>query len=134
VATTKTEKLSGNNLMIVLLLVTFLVVGISALLARALTGSIVLDTKVVKAKTTANKNLTADLTAAPQLVQAYSALGPEAQTLSDALPNDSDFPGLIVTLENMSNAAGLKLKSVAPTVAVDPGAGPVDTANLSVLD
>jgi Tfp pilus assembly protein PilO len=132
VAANKAEKLSGNNLMIVLLLITFLVVGASVLIVKALVGSIALDVKVVSAKSKADKQLTQDVTAAPMLVDSYSALGAQAQTLSDALPNDSDFPGLIVTLENMSNSVGIKLKSVAPVTAVTvtvPTTTPVASAD-----
>jgi hypothetical protein len=117
VAATKDEKLTGNNLYVVLTLVTLLAVGITVLIGKALVGSISLDSKVVTAKNTAKNQLTSDVQAAPQLVEAYSSLGTQAQTLADALPNDSDFPGLIVTLENMTTADGLQLKSVSPTAA-----------------
>lgn len=114
-AATKSDKLNGNNLYVVLMLVSLLVVGASALIVKTLIGSIALDTKVVSAKRLAKKQLTSDLSAAPQLVDAYNALGPQAQVLSDALPSTSDFEDLIVTLENMTNTAGLQLKSVTPT-------------------
>jgi hypothetical protein len=133
---TKTEgKLSGNNLIIVLALVTFLAVGVTALVAKALVASIVLDTKVVSAKSLADKNLKTDLEAAPKLVDAYNALGAQANVLADALPNTADFPSLIVELENISGITGVKIKSVSPSLTGaattgDPAAGtaPATTA------
>jgi Tfp pilus assembly protein PilO len=121
---TKDEKLKGNNLYIVLVLVSLLVVGVTVIVTKTLIGSIAINTKVVSAKSLAKKQLTADLTAAPQLVDAYSALGSQSQVLADALPNTADFPGLIVTLENMGNNAGIQLKSVDPNA----GGGAVSIA------
>lgn len=127
-ATSNQEKLKGNNLYIVLLLVSLLVVGATAIIAKSLIGTISTDTKVVAAKTTANNQLSTDLQAAPQLIDSYQSLGSQQQTLSDALPIYSDLPDLLVTLENMSNSSGLTLTSVAPdisagaSVAVTPGA------------
>ncbi|HEY2004236.1 MAG TPA: hypothetical protein VGH44_03920 [Candidatus Saccharimonadia bacterium] len=109
------EQLSGNNLIIVLTLITLLAVGVAGLAAKALIGSITLDNKVLKAKNLANTNLQSDVDAAPKLVDAYAALGTQAGVIADALPDTTDFPGLIVVLENMTNDAGLRLKSVAPT-------------------
>jgi hypothetical protein len=114
---TKVEaKLSGNNLIIVLVLVTLLVVGITGLAAKFLVASIVLDTKVIAAKSLADKNLTEDLKAGPKLVDAYNALGSKANVLADALPNTADFPSLIVELENISGVTGVHMKTVTPAV------------------
>jgi Tfp pilus assembly protein PilO len=116
---TKTEqnKLSGNNLMIVLLLVSLLAVGAAGLISKSLISSIVINTKVVNAKNKAESNVKSDLTAAPQLVSAYSALGSEATTLSDSLPTTVDFPSLLVEIENMSTGAGLVVKQISPAVS-----------------
>lgn len=113
----QTEQLSGNNLIIVLTLITFLVVGIAVLAAKALIGSIVLDNKVLAAKSKANNTLQKDVDAAPKLVDAYTALGSQAGEIADGLPNTSDFPGLLVVLENMTNDAGVRLKTVAPAAS-----------------
>ena len=113
----QTEQMSGNNLIIVLTLITFLVVGIAVLAAKALIGSITLDNKVLAAKSKANNTLQKDVDAAPKLVDAYTALGSQAGEIADGLPNTADFPGLLVLLENMSNDAGLRLKTIAPAIA-----------------
>jgi Tfp pilus assembly protein PilO len=112
--TSNQEKLKGNNLYIVLVLVSLLIVGATAIIAKSLIGTISINTKVVTAKDTANKQLGADLQAAPQLVDSYEALGSQQQTLNDALPNDVDFPDLLVTLDNISNNSGVTLKAVSP--------------------
>lgn len=116
------DKLAGNNLYVVLVLVTLLVVGGSAIVTKFLIGSVSINTKVVSAKNAANKQLQADLQAAPQLIDAYKALGSQQQVLADALPETADVPDLIVTLNNMANNSGITLESVAPNEAGDTSA------------
>jgi Tfp pilus assembly protein PilO len=118
--------LSGNNLLIVMLLISLLVVGVSGIVVKSLFGAISRDLKVLDAKNKADKQLTANLEAAPKLVASYQGLGATATALTDALPNTADFPGLISLLENMASDAGLTLKSISPTpvtgdVAVEAG-------------
>lgn len=126
--TEKTEQLSGNNLVIIVLLITLLVVGVSVLVGKSLVTTIARDSKVDKKKVAAEKQLKADVEAAPNLVDAYKQLGDKTPVLADALPNTPDFPSLIVTLENMSHIAGMKLKTVTPAaVASDETTG--TTAN-----
>ena len=124
---TKTEKqqMSSNNLMIVLLLVSLLAVGGAVVVSKIMISSIALNTKVISAKNKAENNSKADLTAAPQLVSAYQALGSEATTLSDALPTTPDFPSLLVEIQNMSTGAGLEIKQISPAAA---GAMPATTS------
>lgn len=114
-AQSKTENLSSNNLTIILLLVSLLVVGVSGLVAKSLYSSIVRDHKVVEAKEAADKQLAENVKNAPRLVEAYAGLGTQTRVLADALPTKEDFPSLIVTLENMSFDSGVKLKSVSPS-------------------
>ena len=108
------KKLSGNNLLIVLALVTLLALGITALAAKTMIADILLNNKVLTAKNEADANLKTDLDAAPKLVDAFNALGNQAGVLSDALPVTSDFPALLVEMENITNDTGMLLKSVDP--------------------
>lgn len=112
--TKKTSELSGSNLLIVMLLISLLVVGVTVLVGKTLVGTIIRDTKVVQKKSAADSQLSRNIEAAPQLVASYSDLGSKATTVANALPNTADFPSLIVTLENMGRGAGLRIKSVAP--------------------
>jgi hypothetical protein len=114
-ADNKQEKLKGNNLYIVLILVSVLVVGAAAIITKTLVGSIATNTKVITAKDAANNQLKSDLSAAPQLVDAYNSLGPQQTTISDALPIYSDLPDLLVTLQNMASNSGVSIKSVSPS-------------------
>jgi Tfp pilus assembly protein PilO len=126
VATSKaeraTQKLSGGNFMIVMLLITFLVVGVSAIAAKTLFASIRRDMKVVSAKNTADKQMKENLKAAPLLVDDFNALGEKKTLLDNALPTTVDFPSLMVVSENMTAIAGLKLKSIEPMLAAVPDA------------
>jgi hypothetical protein len=125
IASNKEQKLTGNNFIIVMLLISLLVVGVSGLVVKTLFTAIKRDLKVAQAKSKADKQLTQDLDNAPRLVDAFNSLGSKKALLQDALPNTVDFPSLIVELENMTGAAGIKLKSVDPSNvnAADSGAG-----------
>lgn len=123
---TKKAKLDGNNLLIVLLLVTLLVVGITALVGKSLFTSIVRDTKVVTAKAAAEKQLKANLVSAPKLVDAYNNMGSQKDVLADALPTTSDLPSLLVTYENIAAQAGIKLKSIGSTISAVSAVQPSD--------
>lgn len=120
----KVENLSNSNLFIVLLLITLLVLGVSALLTKSLVTGIIRDTKIASADKAADDQLKKDLEAAPSLVSAHKALGTSSDVLANALPNTVDFPSLIVMLENMTNDAGVNLKSVSPSI----NSGTGDTA------
>ncbi len=112
-------QLSGNNFVIVFVLVSLLVVGITGLVGRLLITSILRDSNVVKAKSAAVNQLSTDVSNAPKLVDAYLVLGKQGTVLSDALPVTPDLPSLIVALESMGNSAGVTVKSVTPTVNPD---------------
>lgn len=112
--TNKAQNLSTNNFIIVMLLISFLVIGISALAVKSLYTTIQRDNKVREAKSKADKQLKENVEAAPVLVEAYNSLGDEKVLLGNALPNSVDFPSLIVVLENMANFSGVKLKTVSP--------------------
>jgi Tfp pilus assembly protein PilO len=112
------QNLSNNNFIILALLITLVVVGITVLVGKGLVSTIILDTKVIAKKNTANNQLASNLKSAPQLVDAYNQLVDTKKTIADALPNTSDFPGLIAQLENMAGATGVSLKSIAPDTSV----------------
>jgi hypothetical protein len=113
----KQQEMSSNNLIIIMVLITLLVVGVTAIVTKTLWDDISLNSKVVSAKSLAAKNADADVSAAPGLVDAYDNLGNQTALLSDALPNTSDYPSLIVEMENIANDSGMKLKTVAPNSA-----------------
>jgi hypothetical protein len=121
--------MSNNNLIIILLLVSFLVIGVSALAVNFLIKTITLDSKLVSKKLAAEKQLKENILAAPNLIEAYRDLGNERVLLEDALPIHSDFPSLLVTLENMSLDAPVALTSVTESLvtAALPGVTAVPT-------
>lgn len=131
-AAIKTEQLSSNNLIIIVLLITLLVVGVSVLVGKSMVTTIVRDQKVLDKKNAAKEQLTKNIEAAPGLIESYGQLKEKGVVLADALPNNADFPSLIVTLENMARGAGLKLKSVTPSqvAATDEDGGAVAVGNV----
>jgi hypothetical protein len=119
---TKEAKLAGNNLLIVLLLVTLLVIGITVLVGKTLITSISRDTKVAVAKDKAETQLKKNLVTAPKLVEAYNGMSSQKAVLADALPTAPDLPSLLVTYENIAAQSGVKLQSIESALAVAPTA------------
>ncbi len=113
----KNQQMGMSNYLVVVVLVSLLVLGVTAVLGNSLVRGIILDTKVISAKGAANVQLDSDITAAPQLVSAYQSLGATQQLILDALPTTSDLPGLMALLENLSGSAGVTLKSISPSQA-----------------
>jgi Tfp pilus assembly protein PilO len=124
----------GNNLILVLALVSLLAVGAAVLVDKALIDNISRDTKVATAMSTARKTMDQNVKNAPQLVQAYAGLGQLNQVIKDALPNTTDFPGVLIVVENMAATAGIKLKTVSPVKAASASSGSTtSTATSSAL-
>lgn len=112
------QNLSNNNFIIMAILITLIVVGVTVLVGKGLVTTIILDSKVIAKKNTANKQLDANLKSAPQLVDAYKKLADTKKIVADALPNTSDFSGLIAQLENMAGLSGVTIKSIVPDNSV----------------
>ena len=117
----KMDKLSSNNLIIVMVLLSLMAVGVTVLVSRSLYKSIALNAVVVQKKTAADNTLKQDITNAPSLITDYTNLGDKKRLLADALPSTVDFPSILVTLENITGAAGQKLKSITPASAATSG-------------
>ncbi|QQR52984.1 hypothetical protein IPG36_02670 [bacterium] len=106
--------LAGNNLIIALVVVSFIVVALTALAGKALWTRISLDQKVVSAKDEAATTLKQNVANAPSLVAAYSQLGDLQRVVSDALPNERDSASMLATVENMGGQSGVTIRSVVP--------------------
>ena len=130
-AISKVEKISSNNLMIVMLLISLIVIGVTVLAAKSLGKSIARDNQIVQKKNIADNKLKENIVNAPSLVSDFAVLGDNKSILADALPVSVDFPSLLVTLENMSGASGQRLKSVQPAAAVAT-ASPEPTAKSTI--
>lgn len=116
------QNLSNNNFIIMAILITLIVVGVTVLVGKGLVTTIILDSKVIAKKNTANKQLDNNLKSAPKLVDAYRKLADTKKIVADALPNTSDFSGLIAQLENMAGVSGVTIKTIAPDASVAPEA------------
>ena len=127
-AISKVDKLSSNNLMIVMLLISLIVIGVTVLAAKSLGKNIARDNQIVQKKNIADNKLKENIVNAPSLVSDFAVLGDNKSILADALPLSVDFPSLLVTLENMSGASGQRLKSVQPA-ATTATASPEPTAS-----
>jgi hypothetical protein len=125
------KQMSSNNLVIMMVLISLIVIGVTALAVKFLVTSIILDSHVLKDKLTADSTVKQDVNNAPQLINSFNALGTEAQSLNDALPTSVDYPSLVIEMENMAGSAGVTLTGVTTTEntvtassAASSGSGP----------
>lgn len=121
------REVSANNYIAVLIVVTVLVVLISAYFAKGLIASDIRNGKVIGYQSTANNQLEAKLKAAPVLIENYRQLGAKRDTLAHALPTDPDFPELVIIAQNMAANAGVALASVSPVDAIATTGAPSTT-------
>jgi hypothetical protein len=108
----------------VILLVTLIALGVTGVAVKMLATSIIRDAKVLSAKNKANDQLEKNLESAPKLVDNAKNLGSTNELIADALPNTSDFPGLMALMENLSAESGVTLKSINPSSAAGTVASP----------
>jgi hypothetical protein len=104
----------AKNYILIVVIVTFLVVIGSGLFAKALLGSIILDSKLIIYTNKANGDLTQKLQDIPQLISNYNSLGTNQSLIAAALPTNPDFPALVSVSAAMATDSGATLKSVAP--------------------
>ncbi len=109
-------KLNDNNYIIVILLISLVVMGITAIVGKSLVTTVIRDTKVMAKKDAADKQLGKNLVTSVDLINNYRALNEKQKLIDTSLPNTRDFSGLIAMLEKMSGSAGITLKGVTPSV------------------
>jgi Tfp pilus assembly protein PilO len=108
-------KLSVKNYIIIMGVASVLAVAVAVLVGQGLVKSIIYQSKVQSAKSTANAQLDKNLVAAPTLVKNYKALADTGKLLAEALPTDGDVPGFVASLENIAGYSQAKLKAVSPS-------------------
>lgn len=127
------RKTTTTNTIVLAILVSLVSLGLAGYIGKSMVGSIQLNAKILQKKTSAAAALKSNLEAAPKLVENYRQLGADKQMLiAHSLPIDSDYPGVIASIEKISLLSGLTLRSIAagtsPVAAVAPKAGNVATA------
>lgn len=115
------SQLSYMNYLILMLVITLIVIGVTVLVGKGLVTTIIRDTKVIAKKNAADKQLSANLIAADMLISNYNGLGPTRKLVENALPATEDFSGLIAQLENMGNVSGVVIKDITPSNNSTPG-------------
>lgn len=126
--------LAGNNLIIALVVVSFIVVALTALAGKTLWARISLDQKVVTAKDQAASTLKQNVENAPLLVAAYGQLGELQRVVADALPNEKDSASILTTIENMAGQSGVTVRAVVPGAGTLPTATTTATATGTTTD
>jgi hypothetical protein len=116
---------STSTFITVSVLVSIVVLLLSAFATQKLIGDIRFNNRVIVKKSAANRQLKENLEAIPQLKANYDSLGPRVQLIMDSLPKTPDYPAAVSMLEVMAGTSGVRLKSVSP----EGSAGATDVAS-----
>lgn len=108
------QKLNFSALVAGGIVVTVVVVLIALASLKGLVGKLSVNNQVLSKKRQAEQQLAKNLTAVSSLSQEYSSLGSKKTLITDALPTDPNFPGIVSMMENLSKNAGVSLVSVTP--------------------
>ncbi len=103
-------------------------IGVSAIavialvvLGKVLLSDIFLNQKVLSKKNTTFDQMEKNTKAAPQLVDAYNALGPQADYILRSLPTSPAYKDFIAAMEVVGSASGARVNAVSPSTATDSG-------------
>ena len=111
-------EMNFNNYLIIVILVCVLAVGATVFAGRIMVTNLLLNQKIITAKTNADDQLSQNIEAVAKLKEQYKNLGATADFLNHALPTTADYPGLVSTMANIAAISGLRLKDIGPAVAV----------------
>src|SRR4051812_16493789 len=100
-------KLSTNNYLVAVTIVSLLIVIVCGFAGKALAGKIVLDTKLILGKTKAKQDLDTKLKNIPVLIDNYDNLHDKQTLISDGLPTAPDFPEVITIMQNIASSSGV---------------------------
>ena len=109
---TNKKQMNVNNYIALMVVITILVVFIAVLVVKNLGTTFLHNQRIISKKNAAQKTLAADFTAAQTISKQYQSLGSQSQIISDALPTESDIPGLANSIEAMGLATGTQLVDV----------------------
>jgi len=113
----KTSKLSTNNLIALATLVVAIMIVLLVIVGRGFLKDITHNSTVIGKKQKAESQLKQNISALPGLTSAYQNLGSTKDLIASALPTQSDFPGLVATMEAIAGTSGVSLQGVAPQTA-----------------
>lgn len=103
-----------NNFVVVAVLVTLVIVVICLIIGKNLVEQFLFNNRVIGKKAAANRQLDENLENIPALLENHHGLGDRANLVMQALPEQSDFPGLASSLELIAGQSGARLKTVSP--------------------
>jgi Tfp pilus assembly protein PilO len=127
----KTKKKSDEAvapIILITVLVAVVALVITGLIGNAMVHKFQTNLKVIDKKSTAEKQLKANLDALHSLSSQYDQLGDAKKVISDGLPNKPDFPALSSLMENIAKQSGIGLVSVATDDGASTGAAPANTS------
>jgi Tfp pilus assembly protein PilO len=107
-----------NDSMIVMLLMAGAVISVIALFigGKVLLDHVLLNNRIIDKKNKALSTLNANLTAWPQLRNAYDGLGSNRDFIVTSMPSAPNFEDISASYELMANQNGVKLRSIAPGI------------------
>ncbi len=109
-------KISTTGAIVLSVLVVCVMVIVLVVVGRSFITRISHNSKVIGKKQTAEKTLTDNLKAIPQLTEEYKGLKNMPKAIDNALPVVPDFPGLVATMEVLAGSSDVLLSSVTPQI------------------
>jgi len=112
------QELKTSNYVGLIVAISIVVILVGGLALKNLGAKFLLNSHVLNQKNVAKQTLNTDLTAVQSITQQYQQLTTQSQLLKDALPTESDVPGLANAVEVMAGTTGAQLKSVGSSVGL----------------
>lgn len=98
---------------------------------KSLLSEILLNQRVLSAKSKALDQVKSNEAAAPKLVEDYHKLGLVADYIDRSLPSNPDYPATIAVLERIGNVSSVRIKSVAPAPGTGSSSSPTSGNNVT---
>jgi Tfp pilus assembly protein PilO len=121
------QEMKTSNYIALLIVISILVILVGGLAAKSLGEDLLHNQRVITKQGAAQKILAADVLSAQSITNQYQTLGAQQQLINDALPNESDLPGLANAVAAMAASSGSQLVDVSAdtsgTTTSTPAAG-----------
>lgn len=128
----KAPKMSAKTTVAVCVAASFVILLVLFAAGRSFYTRITHNARVISKKQAAESQLKTNLNNLPALSSAYDNLGPTQDLIKKALPDTSDFPAIVATMEVIAGASNVNMASVSPLGSLassTPTAGPVAAAS-----
>jgi Tfp pilus assembly protein PilO len=107
------RSLNSAGFFLIIALVVLATVGATVYFGQMLIKDSMYNTRLLTTLNKSNAQFDAALVSADKLVTNYNQLAETKKLVSDALPSDEDYPGLMAIAENAGNTTGVTIRTVS---------------------